>query len=190
MNLLFPSFKLRLLPQMLGVACLGAIVAGVYGSLHDQVTYSISHEYFTCLKFHQFRYADFGLPTRIFVAEIGFLATWWVGLIAAWFLVRIALPTWPLPVALRKCLVGFGIIAMISITAAFIGYVMGVCHSSDYSLWRDACLNLGVTDIPAFVRVAYIHNASYIGGLLGLVVAIAYLLRQKHIETGSRGGRH
>jgi hypothetical protein len=38
MNLLFPAFKLRLLPGMLGIACLGAIVAGAYGVLHDQVT--------------------------------------------------------------------------------------------------------------------------------------------------------
>ena len=183
MNLLFPSFKLRLLPQMLGIACLGAIIGGGYGVLHDQVTYSLSHEYFTRLKFHQFYYANFGLPTRIFVAEIGFLATWWVGLIAAWFLARITVPFWPPAVALRKCLVGFCIIFMVAFTAALIGYAMGVCYSNDYADWQDACLNLGVTDIPAFVRVAYIHNASYIGGLVGLAVAIAYLLRQKKIEA-------
>ncbi|MCU0874407.1 MAG: hypothetical protein MUE50_18895 [Pirellulaceae bacterium] len=80
---------------MLGYAVLGAIVAGVYGILHDQVSYSISQEYFTRLKFLQFRYADFGWSQRVFVAEIGFLATWWVGFFAAWFIARVTVPAFP-----------------------------------------------------------------------------------------------
>ena len=71
---------------MLGYALMGALIAGLYGVVHDQITYSMSPEYFTRVKFFQFHYADFGLPPRSFVAEIGFLATWWVGLIAGWFL--------------------------------------------------------------------------------------------------------
>ena len=74
---------------MLGYAGLGAVLAGLYGILHDEITYTISPEYFTRLKFYQFDYADFGLPPRVLVAEIGFLATWWVGFFAAWFLARL-----------------------------------------------------------------------------------------------------
>jgi hypothetical protein len=58
------------------VCGVGSLLAGFYGILHDQVTYSISNEYFTRLKFPQFHYANFGLSHRVFVAEIGFLATW------------------------------------------------------------------------------------------------------------------
>lgn len=90
MNLFYPRFPWRLLPRMLWITVLGAMVGGVYGVLHDQITYSISHEYFTKLKFDQFKYANFGFPVRIFVSEVGFLATWWVGFFAAWFLARIA----------------------------------------------------------------------------------------------------
>ena len=75
MNVLYPKIRLDLLPAMVGYAAAGAILAGLYGVVHDQVTYSISPEYFTRLKFTQFHYADFGLPARVFVAEIGFLAT-------------------------------------------------------------------------------------------------------------------
>jgi len=84
-SLLYPKLRLDLLRRMLGYAVLGALIAGCYGVLHDQITYSISAEYFTRLKFLQFHYADFRFPARVFVAEIGFLATWWVGLIAGWF---------------------------------------------------------------------------------------------------------
>jgi hypothetical protein len=37
-----------------------ALLAGVYGIVHDQLTYSISHEYFT-----KFKYVQFGFePSR------------------------------------------------------------------------------------------------------------------------------
>ena len=87
---------------MLGYALVGALFAGIYGMVHDQVTYSICPEYFTRLKFSQFRYANFGLPPRVFVVEIGFLASWWVGLFAGWFIARIAVPSFPPAAAVRN----------------------------------------------------------------------------------------
>ena len=50
---------------MLGYAVIGALIAGLYGVVHDQITYSMSPEYFTRLKFFQFRYADFGLACPV-----------------------------------------------------------------------------------------------------------------------------
>src|ERR1035438_1926964 len=102
MNILYPKIRRTWLPAMLGYSVLGAVLAGLYGIVHDQVTYSISNEYFTRLKFSQFHYADFGLPPRVFVAEIGFLATWWVGFVAAWFIARITVPAFPQAVAFRS----------------------------------------------------------------------------------------
>ena len=168
--------------MMIGIAVLGAIVAGFYGILHDQITYSISSEYFTKLKFDQFYYADFGFPVRIFVSEIGFLATWWVGFISAWFLARIAVPHWPPKLALRRCLIGVFIIICFAFTAGSIGHLLGIHHSNDYSNWQDLSESLGVSDVPSFVHVGYIHNAGYIGGLIGLIVAIIYLLRMKKTQ--------
>jgi hypothetical protein len=183
MNFLFPIFKLRLLPAMLGIAVMGGMVGGSYGVLHDQITYSLGPEYFTKLKFSQFHYANFGFPVRMYVAEIGFLAMWWVGFFAAWFLARIAVPAWPFRVAVKRSLSAFLIIFCAALGAGLVGYVLGLRHTADYSRWMDLCQMLGVTDIPGFVRVAYIHNASYLGGLVGLVVAIVYLQRRKNAEA-------
>ncbi len=91
-NFLYPAVGWQDTRKALLLALAGMGIAGIFGILHDQITYTISPEYFTRMKFDQFSYADFGYPPRIFVAEIGFLATWWVGLIAAWFLARVALP--------------------------------------------------------------------------------------------------
>ena len=168
---------------MLGYSVLGAVLAGLYGVLHDQVTYSISHEYFTRLKFSQFHYADFGLPPRVFVAEIGFLATWWVGFIAAWFIARITVPSFPRAATFRHSVRGFLIIFAFALVAAIVGYLASLLHGSDYSAWEDLSSTLGVLDLPSFVRVAYIHNASYLGALIGLVAAILFLTTHPAAHT-------
>jgi hypothetical protein len=187
MNVLFPRFRLNLLPAMLGYGLLGALIAGLYGVIHDQVTYSLCPEYFTRLKFVQFHYADFGLPPRFFVAEIGFLATWWVGFVAGWFLSRMAVPIWP-PVEARSFILrGIGIILVSAFAASLLGWGLGLLRrpNADYSAWQEFVTAHGVVDLPGFVRVAYIHNASYLGGLIGLILALVHLRRSK--QTRSNG---
>lgn len=187
MNLLYPKISLRLIPAMAGVMVVGAMIAGVYGMLHDQITFTIAPEYFTRLKFRQFAYANLGWPARVFVAEIGFLATWWVGLIAGWFLARLAMPRWPVAEALRRCLAGFGVIFLFAVLAGLTGSLLGIWHTADYSYWEGMCAELEVKDVPAFVRVAYIHNASYLGGLFGMGVALGGLfLAGKRWKNGQR----
>ena len=46
MNIFYPVIPHRRLPAMLGIAALGAVLAGCYGALHDQISYTISPEYF------------------------------------------------------------------------------------------------------------------------------------------------
>ena len=174
LRFLIPQLALRDLPVMLSVAAIGSVVAGVYGILHDQITYTISPEYFTKLKFDQFDYADFGLPPRVFVSQIGFLATCWVGFFCAWFLARRFVPRQTRRSALRQIAIGFAIIFACALLSAGVGFGYGVWRGSnaDYSSWRPMLNSLDIQDQWAFIRVAYIHNASYLGGLLGLVVAL------------------
>jgi hypothetical protein len=172
---IIPRIALADLPSMTGVAVIGALVAGLYGILHDHVTYSISPEYFTKLKFVQFYYADFRLGDRVFVTTIGFLATWWVGFIIGWFLARRSIPGQPKAVAFRQIRNGSVCVFTFGVLAGLLGYAYGLWRgaNADYSSWNWAFDELQITDRWAFVRVAYIHNASYFGGLIGLVVALA-----------------
>ena len=124
MNFLFPRIRLAWLPAMLGYSALGGLLAGLYGIVHDQITYSISSEYFTRLKFAQFSYADFGFPPRILVGEIGFLATWWVGFFAAWFMARLAVPDLPPAAVFRLVLRGIAIVFACAPAAAIAGFVL------------------------------------------------------------------
>lgn len=171
---LIPRIALADLPPMFGMAFVGAIIAGTYGILHDHVTYSIGPEYFTKLKFKQFHYADFGLGNRAFVTCIGFLATWWVGFIIAWFLSRRLIPNQNRAIAYRGILKGFAIVLSCGLLAGIVGYLIGgrLGADSDYTTWQHVLNRFQITDPAAFLRVAYIHNASYLGGLIGFIVAL------------------
>jgi hypothetical protein len=188
MNLLYPKLRWCWLPAMLGLAALGAVIAGLYGIAHDQLTYTLAPEYFTKLKFRQFHYANFGWPVRVFVGEIGFLATWWVGFIAGWLLARVAVPVLPVHEMFRVGLRGFIIMLGFVFASGCIGYACGLVfdprtESSDIAFYAG---EIGVVDVSAFARVAYIHNAGYLGGLVGLIVALIRLKRKLRDLTPRR----
>lgn len=146
----------------------GALVAGAFGIVHDQLTYSISREYFTRMKFDQFSAFRGNLPPRAFVAVIGFLATWWFGLIATWLLGRTAGPARlgeRLPAAWLAIALG-----------ASAGGTIGALAAPHVFLadanWREAATALGVTRLPSFAKVAGIHLGGYTGGAVATFILL------------------
>lgn len=185
-SILYPQLPLRALPRLLLLALVGSLIAGGYGVIHDQITFTLAPEYFTKFKFEQFAYADPGGGERAFVLMIGFLATWWVGMIAGWVLGRVAiLPSGKLlPIPRLLCL--FAIILAFAAASGAAGFVYGTLtwDSSEtaWSSWRARC---GVRDLPAFARAGHIHNFGYLGALIGLIVAAVIARRQTLRLSGS-----
>lgn len=182
-NFFYPSVGKQDIRKAISLALTGMIIAGIFGILHDQITYTLSPEYFTRMKFDQFRSADFGLPPRVFVSEIGFLATWWVGLIGGWFLARVAIPRCPSPlkpvVLALGAIVGF--VFILDIAAGFAGPSILAKREG----WKEALESLQVTDTVAFERVAAIHLASYSGALLGWVGAMIFFLTRPRLPPSA-----
>lgn len=181
-SFLYPDVPRADVGKALGLALAGALIAGGFGIIHDQVTYTISPEYFTRMKFEQFAAWDFGLPRRVFVAEIGFLASWWVGLIAGWFLARLALPRFRQPGTKVVC-------AMASIVACAVvlGAIGGLTGQTVYGQrdgWKEALDAMGVTDHRHFQQVAGIHLGSYAGAFIGWVAVMVWFVSAK--REGSR----
>jgi len=187
-RLLYPHLDLRQLPLMIALALAAALIAGIYGALHDQITWIIGPEYFTKLKFHQFAWADIGLPLLWHVAEIGFLATWWVGAIAGWFFARTAIPGSDSAIAIRRVFTAYGILLACAMAGGFVGFLLGRARASgsDFANWDGYLLPLHIGQPARFVWVAYVHNGSYLGGLVGLVAGVVWLAwvkRQKPVSS-------
>ena len=174
---LFPDIRKADFGFIIGCALIGAIFAGLFGVLHDQVTYSISPEYFTKIKFKQFHYADIGLGNRFFVATIGFLATWWVGFFIGWFLSRTVLHVEDKTFRAKKVKLGFGIVFATTLIISFAVAVYGFIATEIYGhqRWMSTFDYYNIKDTHAFMRVVFIHYASYLGGVIGLIVAFLVL---------------
>ncbi|MEO0415842.1 MAG: hypothetical protein AAF226_12925 [Verrucomicrobiota bacterium] len=179
LGLIYPQIPWRAIPQLLLLGVLGTVIAGIYGFLHDQVTYSISHEYFTLFKFDQFAHADFGWGNRMFAGTIGFLATFWIGAIAGWVFGRLSLspgsPQPDFPKTLQAIAITFGICVIFGCIGYCWGIIMTPYIESRWSDWRDL---FPITDLNAFATVGYIHNMGYIGGVVGSIIAGIRLRRQ------------
>jgi len=162
---------------MLAITFLGAALAGIYGALHDQLSYSISPEYFTKMKFQQFWYANFGWPERVYASEVGFLASWWVGAIGAWLLARLGLDGFPPVMRRRYVAKAFAIVFGSAVIIGSAGLLLGaiVTHQSDLRGWKEFKDAFDLQDLPAFVIVAYLHAASYLGALIGVIGACVYI---------------
>jgi thiosulfate/3-mercaptopyruvate sulfurtransferase len=158
------------------------VISGIYGILHDQLTYTISPEYYTKFKFQQFGLSDneveavFPNP-RFHVSIVGVMATWWVGV----------------PIGLVLGLVGllhangermFYVTSRaiaLTMVIAFITGIVGLLYGkfflavSGVSWWLPDNLIYRAD----FIAVGSMHNFSYLGGFIGLIVAVYYSLREK-----------
>ncbi len=122
--------KLALFPVLLAAACL---VAGLYGALHNQISYTVSSDYFHSFKFHQFGIPE-NLRGRVGASIVGWHASWWMGLFIGLplLIVGLILPGWR--TYLRCCLFAFAVAA---ITALVVGLGALVYANLTISNYQD-----------------------------------------------------
>lgn len=155
---------------------LSVVLAGMYGILHDQVTASISEEYFTRLKFPQFRLSP-DVPFRTGVSLIGFYASWWMGALIGLVLGVIGFLLYPDHISMRKSLLrALLLVAVTTLLFSIGGYFYGNFYLKGHgvSWWMPENLQ----DKNGYIITGSIHNSSYAGGLCGLLLAVIYLFRK------------
>jgi hypothetical protein len=162
------KFAIYLLVIVLAVA-----VAGLYGMIHNQISYTVAPEYFTKFKFRQFGLTGTPLPDRVRASMVGFLASWWMGIPigllvgAAGFIHR----DWRemLRVTLWSFLVVVGFTLFFGLGGLLYGYFQ-TAHI-DLANYQGWFIPRDVTDLRRFLCAAYMHNSSYLGGVLAIPVA-------------------
>lgn len=168
---------------VLVVVFISCITGGIYGIIHDQISYTISPEYYTKFKFYQFGLLEEGSDhvneafekPRAAAALVGFLATWWMG-------VPIGLVLGLLGYSAQKnrtiiCIKAVLITVAIALVFGLIGYAIGKFFLAELDFnWP---LPENVVDQNNFIVVGTMHNFSYLGGLAGLLFGSIYILKQK-----------
>lgn len=169
---LYPYIKKADLIPIILCVIIGALLAGLYGAVHDQVTFAISPEYFRQLKFTQFKYLNFGFTDEAFAAIIGFFATWWFGAFIGWCFGRRFIPNHAYRNAVSKIRNAFLIVLASTILFGLGGYIYGLVRAStNLSAWSYTLKSYDVVNGAAFLTVLYIHIASYLGAIAGLIAA-------------------
>ena len=169
----FPSFFL--------LVALAAISAAIFGALHNQLSYSVGPSYFHALKFPQFGIAE-GTAPRFGAAQVGVLASWWMGALVG--LPAFVLGLFTVPRAQSYLAAGIGAIGLVLVLATFFalaGLVGGLL--ADATGLLDAVLTLpqGV-ERSDFLRAGFMHEAAYVAGGLGALLAIWPMRRARAID--------
>lgn len=161
---------------------LGPLIGGLYGIIHDQLTYTISPEYYTKFKFYQFGLMDIGneaifLNPRLEVSAVGFMATWWMGLPIGLILGLVGLTIKDNKQMFRITLKAFVLTTIVAFITGLIGLAYGkfVLADTGVSWW----LPENLINKKNYIAVGSMHNFSYIGGLTGLIAGIIYIIRQR-----------
>jgi len=161
---------------------LSPILAAVYGILHDQITYSISPEYYTSFKFIQFGFISsftrqpVDYP-RVLVAAVGVMATWWVGIPIGVLLGLTGLIHRTGEAMFRVTRAALVITLVVAMVVGLVGLLYGKFYlASSESIWwvPDDVINKG-----RFIMVGAMHNFSYIGGAIGTILGIFYSIRKR-----------
>lgn len=167
------------------IIIIAIVIASIFGIIHDQITYTISPEYYTKFKFSQFGLNSVPIKgnERYLVSITGIIATWWVGLILGitFSISSLLLKTWK--IMLRISFSAMIMTIIITAIAALVGYLYG----KFILINSDSLMNIyDVQDFNNFIAVDSIHTASYIGGFVGMFLGIIYIVKHKNINTSPK----
>ena len=167
------------MPVLFVLACL---LCGLYGALHNQLSYTISPEYFTKFKFAQFQVSPH-LPDRVGAAWVGWQASWWMGVVIGFFLIPAGLlirdTNGFIVAVLRAFLVVLITTVCCGLAACFIAYAVIHADPTDRYVYRDTV----ISDAAAFRRAGALHNFSYLGGLIGIFTGLTSIFRAFFAEN-------
>ena len=164
------------------------IVAGCFSAIFDQLIYSVSPEYYTMNKFHDFWFGRVGLDrivgpdgeveiiagNRLGVAVEGILSFWWVGLMGGLVLGIFGIFNHYISDMLKHTARAGLVILVIVILVATIGYIIGMAGGFDnFSVPND-----NLNDPRAYRTAGMMHIFKGIGAILGIPVGLIYVLRQ------------
>jgi hypothetical protein len=174
---------------LLLISLISTLLSGLYGVLHNQITYSISPEFYTKFLFYRFGLDEyFTHSQRIGASLVGFLSSWWVGLAAGLTLGSVGFIYHDGKIMFKQTLKAISLVLLAAVLTLLTTFIYGLLKvfkdslsAANYEQYvirlpEDIPENVIIQDPYPFYLVGLIHDFSYFGGLLGLLLAIAFLI--------------
>jgi hypothetical protein len=174
---------LRKLLAFVALVIAAAVFGAGYGALHDQLSYTVAPEYFTRFKFIQFAWAGVAdMAPRVGAAIVGALATWWVGLYAGILVAGAGLLHRTAHEMVESTFRAYALLVLVAVCAGLIGLAVGWLGfgANEAAAYVDWWRPDGLISPKRFFAVGMMHDASYLGGAVGALVAVGYQRHAAH----------
>jgi lysylphosphatidylglycerol synthetase-like protein (DUF2156 family) len=171
---------------LFGLACL---FAGIYGALHNQISYTVAPEYFHRFKFHQFSLGP-DWHSRLGASLVGFRASWWMGIVIGIFIIPFGVFLYRHGEYFRCVVRAFLVVALTALGVGLSALAVAFFLIRPEHVERFRQDSPMTDNAAAFLRAAAMHNFSYLGGLLGIFTGIAYLAWQWYREKARKADAH
>ncbi|QIG88658.1 hypothetical protein G6R40_02790 [Chryseobacterium sp. POL2] len=152
------------------------IIASIFGAIHNQLSYSVSNEFFEDFLFGNFGINEWNLNNKRFEASVvGILGSYWVGFILGviYAVIFLFINTENNFKYIFKAILINILFALIgSIIGYFIGFIIPWENSE---IWMD----ISVQNPQKYVQANFMNSGSYYGGIVGLIFGIIYLFKNK-----------
>ena len=147
----------------------------------DEVSYFISPEFFT-----KFRFAAYNYPNDILLWQVafsGFQNALLIGLLIGLPLSGLTFFHKNINNAARYAVSSFGIIIVVTIIFAIIGYFSGkYLLTEDVVNWE---LPDSIIDKVTFLAIETMNNFTYMGATVGMLISIYWQMKRKSIDDKS-----
>ena len=155
------------------IIVISIILSVIYGITHDFITSRISTEFYTKLTFFNFGILDdygrkFNGDWTFALVWVGFFSTWWFGLLTGLILGIVGMKYSEGKNLLNKTLKSILIVIGITILFGFVGF--GIAELSPSEIITNYDFPFEIEHKSEFNKVAKIHNFSYFGGIVGLII--------------------
>lgn len=166
------------------LAVMGSVL---YGLINDQITVTISPEYYSVFKRRQFApvLGPMGLADaspRMLAMFVGALATWWYGLFLGIMLGISSMVGRFAPLPTRRYIGAIGSVMAatfgISLLFAAVAYMVEPLVKPDALHWPFLT---GIKEVRRAFTIGWWHNGSYLGALVAAIKASLRVQRQRRL---------
>ncbi len=169
--------------------CITVICSVLYGIINDQITATISPEYYSVYKHRQFSPAleMFGLmdaPMRVQAVVIGTLATWWYGLFLGIMLGISSMVGRYAPLTtLQYIRIVGAVMAFTLVVSVIFGLTAYIVEPLVNPTAASRPFLTGIADIRSAYSVGNWHNGSYLAALIATFIASFWAQKKRRVTA-------